>query len=301
MGERSDSIDVLGVDVEEYFHATTFESILPRSEWEERKGRSARSLERLLALFERWNVRATFFVLGWFAERNRAAVRAIAEAGHELACHGYGHRLIYHMSAGEFREDVRRAKGLIEEIAGRAVEGYRAPTFSIVARTAWAVPILVEEGFRYDSSIFPIHHDRYGIPGFPTHPVRIETVSGSLLEFPLTTVPLGPFNFPVSGGGYLRLLPFPIVRRALARVRRQGGLVNLYVHPWEIDPELPRVPMPFLKRLRHYHGIRHVESRLERLVADGSYGPFRDASPRLDAPPWSFPSVPVAPDAAPSR
>lgn len=290
MNDRANSLDVLSVDVEEYFHATTFESIIPRSEWEDRAGRSARSLDRLLQLLDDWNVHATFFILGWFAERNREQVRAIHEGGHEVASHGYDHQLIYAMTPDSFREDIRRAKGLIEDVAGVPVKGYRAPTFSIVSRTAWAVPILVEEGYEYDSSVFPIHHDRYGIPDFPRHPVRIETESGSLVEFPLTTVRLGPFNFPVSGGGYLRLLPFPFIRRAIARVRRRGRLVNLYVHPWEIDSRLPAVKMPLLKRWRHYKGIRQVESRLAHLVADGDFKPFREILPRIDLPVWSFPA-----------
>ncbi len=291
MTRSRNNLDLLSVDVEEYFHATTFESVIPRSEWEERKGRSARSIDRLLGRFDDWKVRATFFVLGWFAERNRELVARIQKEGHEVACHGYDHRLIYNMTPDSFRNDVRRAKGLIEEITGAEVLGYRAPTFSIVLRTAWAIPILIEEGFAYDSSIFPIHHDRYGIPDFPREPVRISSPDGSLVEFPLTTIRIGGLNIPISGGGYLRLLPFPIVRRAIAKVRQRGELVNLYVHPWEIDTSLPRVPISLLKRLRHYHGIDKVESRLARLVGEGRFSPFGDVLTGINPPDWKFPSA----------
>ncbi len=269
--------DGLSVDVEEYFHATIFDGRISEHEWEERQGRSAPAVERLLERFDQWGVCATFFVLGWFAERNRPLIRRIHEAGHEVGCHGGRHELIHNLSEEQFREDVGAAKSLLEDMIGARVTGYRAPTFSITRKTLWAIPILEELGFEYDSSIFPIHHDRYGIPGFPADPVRLQTGGAEIIEVPMTTFPLGPVAFPVSGGGYLRLLPFPLIRQGFRSVRKRGGFINLYTHPWEIDSDQPRIPMPLLSRIRHYSGIGRVEERLGRLIGEGAFGPIREA------------------------
>ncbi|MFH1276940.1 MAG: XrtA system polysaccharide deacetylase [Candidatus Eisenbacteria bacterium] len=274
MNEKARAPDALTVDVEEYFHATIFADSIPRKEWDERAGRASSSLARLLERFDAWGVRATFFFLGWYAERNPGAVRDVVTAGHEVAAHGYDHTLLPDLGPRRFREDLRRTKGLLEESGGAAVAGYRAPTFSITDRTLWAIPILAEEGFAYDSSVFPIRHDRYGIPGFPRRPVRLRFEGGSLVEFPLSTWRIGPWNVPVAGGGYLRLLPLPVMVRGLRAVRREGAPAVLYLHPWEIDPGQPRIPLPLLSRIRHYRNLDRAEDRLGRLLRDGSWAPM---------------------------
>ena len=283
MKEGRSCAGALTVDMEEYFHATLLRSRVGRKEWEERAGRAARSVERLLRLFDRWDARATFFVLGWFAERDPETVRRVAEAGHEIACHGYDHELLFDLGPERFREDLRRSREVIASAAGKNPAGYRAPTFSITRRTLWAFPILVEEGFLYDSSVFPIRHDRYGIPDFPRRPVRIRAGAGELIEFPLSTRRVGPWNLPVSGGGYLRLLPFSWIRRGFEAIRREGGTPVLYLHPWEIDPDQPRVPLPLLSRIRHYRGIDRMEERIGRLIGGGGFRPLGELASAVEA------------------
>ena len=192
---------------------------------------------RLLELLGDLNLHGTFFVLGWVAERFPGLVREIAAGGHELACHSYWHRLIYKLDPAEFREDTRRAKNVIEQAAGQPVYGYRAPTYSVIDRSVWALEILAELGFTYDSSIYPIRHDRYGMPGAPRSPFRFQTPSGPMTEFPITTFRLAGHNMPVGGGGYLRLLPRLYTRMGLKRVQKEGVPIVIYIHPWEVDPE----------------------------------------------------------------
>jgi len=276
--------DALTVDVEEYFHATIFQGRIDRKEWDRWAGRAAGAVERLVDRFERWDVRATFFVLGWFAERNGALIRAIAEAGHEIGAHGWDHNRIFDQSPATFREDIRRTAGVLGEITGEKVTSYRAPTFSVTARTLWALPILAEEGFLYDSSIFPIRHDRYGIPRFPRRPTRIVFPGGSIAEFPLSTWALGPLRIPVAGGGYLRQLPLSWIERGLEAVRRETGASILYIHPWEIDPDQPRILLPWLSRIRHYRRLATAADRLERLVAGRAFAPVREVLAGMDLP-----------------
>ncbi|MBN1825710.1 MAG: DUF3473 domain-containing protein [Candidatus Eisenbacteria bacterium] len=286
MRERGPGTGALTVDVEEYFHATLLRDRVGRKEWEARAGRAGAAVERLLRRFEEWDARATFFVLGWLAEREPDTIRAIAAAGHEIACHGYDHALVHELGPERFRADLRRSRDAIGAVTGRAPSGYRAPTFSITRRSLWAFPILIEEGFRFDSSVFPIRHDRYGIPGFPRRPVRIRADAGEIIEFPLSTRRLWRWNLPVSGGGYLRLLPFSWIRRGFEAIRAEGGTPVLYLHPWEIDPDQPRVPLPLLSRFRHYHGIEHVEERLGRLIEGGDFLPMGELIDRVDAEPF---------------
>lgn len=282
MTERTGAPDALTVDVEEYFHATIFADSVRRKEWDRMGGRASASLARLLERFDAWGVRGTFFFLGWFAERNPGSVREVAAAGHEVAAHGYDHTLLPDLGPERFREDLRRTKGLLEERAGVAVSGYRAPTFSITERTGWAIPILAEEGFAYDSSIFPIRHDRYGIPRFPRRPVRLRFEGGTLVEFPLSTWRIGPWNLPVAGGGYLRLLPPSWLVRGLRAVRKEGSPAVLYLHPWEIDPGQPRLPLPLLSRIRHYRNLGRAEDRLARLLREGRWAPMGEVVRGLD-------------------
>jgi len=268
---------VVSVDVEDYFHAESFSDIVDRSRWDSYTSRVEGNTRRLLDLLTKLNVHATFFVLGWVAERFPGLVREIAAGGHELGCHSYWHRLIYKLNPTEFREDTRRAKDVIEQSAGQPVCGYRAPTYSVVDGSLWALEILSELGFSYDSSIFPIHHDRYGIPDAPRAPFRFATPSGSMTEFPITTFRVAGHNLPVGGGGYLRLLPQLYTRLGLQRVQREGLPAVIYIHPWEIDPEQPRLAGRLSSRLRHYTNLSHTMERFESVLQAGNYTSFRES------------------------
>lgn len=269
--------DVVSVDVEDYFHAETMAHVVERADWDKYACRVEGNTQRLLELFAAHQVQGTFFVVGWVAERFPGLVREIVAAGHELACHSYWHRLIYKLNPKDFREDTRQAKDVIEQIAGVVVYGYRAPTYSIVSNSLWALEILVELGFTYDSSIFPIHHDRYGIPSAPRTPFRIQTPAGPLMEYPLTTFRIGKHSMPVAGGGYLRLLPQWYTRFGISRARREGLPIIAYVHPWEIDPEQPRLPGTLTSRLRHYTNLSRTYHRLSDMLREGSFTSFRES------------------------
>ncbi|NMC21283.1 MAG: DUF3473 domain-containing protein [Thermogutta sp.] len=265
--------DVFSVDVEEYFQVSGFEKVLARSDWDAVPSRLAGCLSRILELLAIHGVQATFFILGWIAERRPRLVAEIAAAGHEIACHGYDHRLIYHMTPREFQEDVRRAKTVIEDAAGTAVVSYRAPSFSVTRDSLWALEVLADLGFRNDAGIFPIRHDRYGIPDAEPGPHRIVTPSGTIREFPGTTVRWAGCNVPLGGGGYLRLFPWWLTRRLMRRVRsRHGRPCMVYVHPWEIDPDQPEVKgASWLARRRHRVGLRTTEGKLRRMLAGFSF------------------------------
>ena len=213
-------VNAMSIDVEDYFHVSVFDGIVPRTEWERMESRVVANTTRLLEIFDEFSVRSTFFVLGWVAERHPDLVRAIAGRGHEIASHGYAHRLVYDQTPAAFRADVRRAKQLLEDASGRPVVGYRAPSYSITARSLWALDVLLEEGYQYDSSIFPIRHDRYGIPLSGRQPYAIERNGGTLVEVPGSTTHLGPLNLPVAGGGYFRILPYGWTRWGIDRVNR---------------------------------------------------------------------------------
>jgi polysaccharide deacetylase family protein (PEP-CTERM system associated) len=262
-------VNAMSVDVEDYFHVSAFDGIVPRGNWDTLETRVVRNTKRLLDLFDRHGVRATFFVLGWVAERFPALVREIAALGHEIASHGSRHQLLYTLTPEQFREDVRSAKATLESAGGTAVTGYRAPSYSIVTSTLWALDVLIEEGYVYDASIFPIHHDRYGIPGARRHIHQIERPAGALIEVPASTVRLGGVNLPIAGGGYFRLLPYAWTRWGIGRANRvERQPVVFYVHPWEIDPGQPRFHVGAATRLRHYTGLGRTTSRLNRLMSD---------------------------------
>lgn len=266
-------VNAMTIDVEDYFHVSVFDGILPRSAWDTMESRVCRNTERLLDIFSEFEVRATFFVLGWVAERFPDLVRTIAGRGHEIASHGYAHRLIYDQTPSAFRDDVRRAKALLEETGGRRVLGYRAPSYSITPRSLWALDILLEEGYRYDSSIFPIRHDRYGIPVSQREPYVVERKAGTLFEVPGSTTTIGPLNLPIAGGGYFRILPYWWTRWGIARVNRlERRPAVFYLHPWEIDPEQPHLPAGKLSSFRHYRNLDSTETRLRRLLGDFKFG-----------------------------
>lgn len=257
------------VDVEDYFQVSAFEPYIPRADWDRLPGRVAANTDRILRLFGDRGIRATFFVLGWVAERYPGLVRRIVESGHELACHGYGHTRVTQQTPEEFRADVRCAKSLLEDISGAAVLGYRAPSYSIGATTWWALAVLDDLGFRYSSSVYPVRHDLYGMPEAPRFGFN-PAAGGGLLELPVTTVRLFGNNYPCGGGGYFRLLPYSVSRWAMARVNaidRQPCI--FYFHPWEIDPDQPRQHgIDFKTRFRHYLNLSRMERRLCRLLQD---------------------------------
>lgn len=269
--------NVVSVDVEDYFHAEVFSGVVDRSRWDSYVSRVEGNTRRLLELLGNLDLHGTFFVLGWVAERFPGLVREIAAGGHELACHSYWHRLIYKLDPAEFREDTRRAKDVIEQAAGQPVYGYRAPTYSVVDRSVWALEILVELEFTYDSSIYPIRHDRYGMPGAPRSPFRFQTPSGPITEFPITTFRLAGHNMPVGGGGYLRLLPRFYTRMGLKRVQKEGVPVVIYIHPWEVDPEQPTLPLSLKSRLRHYTNLSRTFDRFQSVLQAGKYTSFRES------------------------
>lgn len=264
----------LSVDVEEHFMVEAFADRITRDDWPQFHSRVEANTRRVLDLFARHGVRATFFIVGWTAERNPGLVRDIVDAGHEVGCHSHLHRAIWNLQRDEFRADLRQAIAAIENVAGVKVQGFRAPTFSVVKRTLWALDILAEEGLRYDSSIFPVRHDYYGMPDSPTSIFQWQLPAGKLYEIPMTTVKRLGRNLPAGGGGYLRLLPFWYNRWALRSLERQGRPAVVYLHPWELDPEQPRVQARWKSRLRHYTNLDKMASRVEALVREFSFAPI---------------------------
>lgn len=259
---------IFSVDLEEYFHANALERAAPRERWSTFPSRVERATEPLLELLAQHQSRATFFVLAWVAERIPALVRRIAAAGHEIASHGFWHRRLTTLEPEEFRIDVRAARRTLEDCVGSAVLGYRAPSFSLVPGREWAFDVLLEEGYRYDSSIFPIRRPGYGYPGAPTVPYRVTRSAGELLEFPIMTMGFAGWRLPAGGGGYLRQFPLWYSQRAL-RLQANAGLSGvLYVHPWDLDPGQPRLPVPPLTVVRHYRGLDQTLPRLRRLFQE---------------------------------
>jgi len=264
--------NALSVDVEDYFQVSAFEDVISRKDWDSRPLRVINSTYRLIELFEQFDVKATFFTLGWVAERSPELIRAIVESGHEIASHGYDHTRVTKFDSSKFREDVVRTKKTLEDISGVQVSGYRAPTFSIDISTPWALPLLLETGHRYSSSVYPVKHDLYGSVGTQRFPY--EDKESGLLEIPVSTVQLLGRNVPCGGGGYFRLYPYAFTRWCFRRINeREAGNGVFYMHPWEIDVEQPRLPGISLKsRFRHYINLGNTEKRLRRLLADFSWG-----------------------------
>ncbi len=287
---------MLSVDVEDYFQVESFTDIVKRDQWKSLPGRVLDNTRKVLDLFDACGVKGTFFVLGWVADRHPELVREIAGRGHELAVHSYWHRLVYSLDGEEFRADTRKAKDLIEQVSGVAVSGYRAPSYSVTAKSLWALEVLVEEGFRYDSSIYPIHHDVYGIPGAPRKPFLYRGAAGDLVEFPITTFRMGAGpNIPVGGGGYLRLFPLWFTRLGMRRAASDGLTLVTYMHPWEIDPGQPRLPGRWLSQFRHYRNLDRMADRLRVLCREVDYRPARELLEGMDVsalPVWTPPGQP---------
>jgi polysaccharide deacetylase family protein (PEP-CTERM system associated) len=263
------------IDVEEYFQVAALEPYVARSDWDRFPSRVAPQMERLLALLARHNAQATCFVVGWVAARQRDLIRTMARAGHEIASHGWDHARVTHLTPAQFRDSVRRSKQLLEEITGEPVVGFRAPSFSIVAGREWALDILLEEGYRYDSSLFPIRRPGYGYPMGRSDPHWIERAAGRLAEIPPATLRWAGLRLPAAGGGYFRLLPYGVVRAALRQCERRQVPGTFYIHPWEIDPDQPRLDVSWLTRARHYGGLRGTVPRLERLLTEFRFAPIR--------------------------
>jgi len=269
-------INALTVDVEDYFHPNAMDGVVPPSQWDAMPHRVEANTRRMLDLLDECGVHATFFVLGWVAERWPQLISDIERRGHEVACHGFAHRLVYQLGREPFRADVLRARSVLEDIVGHRIAGFRAASYSIVDSTLWALDVLIDLGFTYDSSIFPIRHDLYGIPSFSRTPVRIERAAGAILEIPPSTVRLLGQNWPVAGGGYFRLFPYWLTRRAiewLNQHERRAGMV--YVHPWELDVDQPRLHGGLRARLQ-YTNLHRTEARLRRLLREFRFAPVRD-------------------------
>jgi polysaccharide deacetylase family protein (PEP-CTERM system associated) len=256
------------VDVEEYFQVSAFEAHVERESWERLPSRVERNVDVLLELLARYGARGTFFTVGWIAKRHPWMVRRIVAAGHEIASHSFWHRRVNALAPAEFRDDVRQAREVIEDISGQRVYGFRAPSFSIRTGMDWVFDILLEEGHRYDSSTFPIRRPGYGNPGAPTTPYLIRRPGGDLLELPLATTSLLGMRLPAAGGAYLRQLPLALVHRGLREHERQRRGAMFYVHPWEIDPEQPRIDVGLITAVRHYRGLDRTLPRLERLLGE---------------------------------
>ncbi len=273
----------LSIDLEEYFQVSNFDHLIARSDWDSLPSRVEGTTLRLLDAFEERDQHATFFCLGWLADRHPGLVRTIADRGHELACHGYDHELVYNLGPEKFIDDLRRSRDAIQQAAGVSVEGYRAPSYSITERSLWALQILADEGFRYDSSIFPIRHHRYGIPSFARRPVKLDLGDGrTLQEFPLTTLRVAGLNLPLAGGAYLRFIPASWFRWAFRRVTRSGEPAILYLHPWELDPGQPRQQVTWKTRINHYFNLDQTEGRLRALLREHDFSPVGEVLQRLE-------------------
>jgi polysaccharide deacetylase family protein (PEP-CTERM system associated) len=267
-------LNALSIDVEDYFHVEAFASIISPRSWHTFESRVERNVDTILGVLDKHQVKATFFVLGWVAESLPLLAGRIAAAGHEIGCHGNAHRHIRTQTPEQFRQDIRTARRRLMDQTQKAVDCYRAPTFSVTASTIWALDILREEGFRIDSSIFPVRHDLYGIPDAERFPHR----RNGLLEFPPSTIRMAGNNFGAGGGGYLRLLPYQFTRWAIRKINekeRQPAMV--YFHPWELDPGQPRIAAPLKSRLRHYANLVGMQEKIERLLCDFRFSTISNA------------------------
>lgn len=261
-------INALSFDIEDYYQVSAFEKVVNRDRWEQYPSRVENNTRRVLDLLDQRNTKATFFVLGWVAERHPALVRDIHARGHEVACHGYSHRLIYTQTPDEFEQETRRSKDILEAAIGSRIRGYRAASYSITRRSLWALDILHDLGFEYDSSVFPVRHDRYGIPDAPRFPHEIRLGGGGkLTEFPVATLNIWGYRLPVGGGGYFRIFPYSLIAYAIAHLNeKEQQPAMFYLHPWELDPDQPRIQAGRLSRFRHYHNLKKCEQRLRRLL-----------------------------------
>lgn len=280
--------NALTVDVEDWFQVSNFDGHVKREDWDGLESRVQANTRRLLDLFDEFSARGTFFVLGWVAERFPDLIRDISRRGHEIASHGSRHELVYDLGPERFAEDLRQSVDAISDASGVRPVGYRAPSFSVDHRSLWAFDVLAEHGFRYDSSIFPVRHPRYGIPSFPRFPRNVRTPAGvTMPEFPMTTLRVLGRNLGASGGGYLRIFPPAVLNLAFRRANAAGQPAVLYVHPWEVDPDQPRIPVRGLGRFTHYANLRGTMDRLRNLLRAFEFGTMDEVlrcAPDLDQP-----------------
>jgi polysaccharide deacetylase family protein (PEP-CTERM system associated) len=269
--------NAMTVDVEDYFHVAALSSVIKREDWSSMEYRAEASTHRLLDLFAECGIKATFFILGWVGKRSPALIRAIHDAGHEVACHGMSHELVYRQTPEIFSAETRDSKAMLEDIVGVPMRGYRAASWSITRQSLWALDIVHDLGFEYDSSIFPIHHDVYGIPGAPKRPGIVSTPLGrQIVEFPPSTANFLGLRVPVAGGGYFRLFPYWLTRQGLHQINREGQGFNFYLHPWEVDPEQPRIRAGWVSRFRHYTNLSRTHGRLRRLIGEFRFTTVRN-------------------------
>jgi len=271
-------LNALTFDIEDYFQVEAFKDYVSFDEWPAYQSRVVQNTRKIMDILDERHVKATFFILGWVAERFPDMVRELADGGHEIATHGYAHDMVYTQSPEVFEQDLVKSINILEQISGTKIIGYRAPTYSIIEESFWAFDILIRHNLRYDSSIFPIIHDRYGVPDgerFP-HTIKRDGV-GTLHEFPLSTLRFWKWNFPVAGGGYLRLLPYAVVKQSVTWLNRKQKPVIIYLHPWELDPDQPKLPnLPAKTRFRHYLNLHTTGNKLRKLVHDFEFGPICD-------------------------
>jgi len=269
-------MNILTIDIEDYFQVENFKKIVKFSDWDKYDTRVVRNTEKILDILDEAGTKGTFFILGWIAERYPELVKRIHQSGHEVASHGYAHQTIYSQSKEEFRMDLKKSKTILEDIIQTPILGYRAPSYSITKKSEWALDLLMEEGFKYDSSIFPIYHDHGGLPGANRYPYKIYNHREYMWEFPISTMRLLNQNIPFSGGGYFRMLPYNFVRSTIKKINKAGYPTIVYIHPWELDPEQPRIKAGYLERFRHYINISKTEEKLRYLLGDFKFKPIKD-------------------------
>jgi polysaccharide deacetylase family protein (PEP-CTERM system associated) len=265
--------NALTIDLEDYYHVSAFSEQIAVDQWSSATSRIERNTELLLDLLDSAGCKATFFTLGWVAEKHPHVVRRVAERGHEIACHSLRHRTVYNMTREEFRDDTLQAKSLLEDCSGTRVVGYRAPSFSITEKSYWALEVLAELGFTFDSSIFPVAHPNYGIPNFTRDPQRVQTSNGPIVEFPMSVLEIAGLRSPFGGGAYLRFLPYWYTRWGVRFLNAtEGRPVCVYLHPWELDPDQPRMSGRLTSRMRHYIGLRKTPAKFAQLIRDFEFG-----------------------------
>ncbi len=268
-------LNALTFDVEDYFQVEAFKDFIRYEEWPTYQCRVVENTQRIVEILDERHVKATFFILGWIAERFPSMVTQLASEGHEIATHGYAHQMVYKQTPAFFEDDLAKSVAVLEQLSGKPVLGYRAPTYSIVEESFWAFDILIKHHLQYDTSIFPITHDRYGVPDSERFPHYIQRPDGNrILEFPLSTIRIGKWNFPVAGGGYLRLLPYWMLKRGIQSLNTHQQPCIMYLHPWELDPEQPRIAnIPLKTRFRHYVNLHTTSTKLRRLIHDFQFAP----------------------------